>query len=344
MTILFLVRLFYPHIGGVEKHCLEVGKRLIAKGHKVIVITEKLSDVITEENTTLKNGIKIYRIPVDHENKLKKFRIWFWLFKNRSLIKKSDIIHCHDVFFWYLPFRFLYLKKPVYTTFHGYESYPISQKAIIIRKISEKLSYGNICIGDFIKKWYGTKPDFVSCGAVEILHHKSYILNQSKKESALFIGRLDEQTGILTYIKAVEKIKKEYPQFDFLIIGDGNYKEIIDKKAKTIGFQKNPEKYLLQFNFAFVSRYLSILEAMAAKRLVFAVYDNPIKEDYLKMTPFKKFIIIEKNPDILADRIIYYLKNPYEAKQRIDNGYKWVMEQTWDNLVNMYMKLWGQKK
>ena len=43
------------------------------------------------------------------------------------------------------------------------------------------------------------------------------ISNKIKNEnSAIFIGRLDEQTGILTYTKAIEIIRKKIPNFDFL--------------------------------------------------------------------------------------------------------------------------------
>ena len=152
MTIIFFSRLFYPHIGGVEKHVLEVGKRLVEKGHKVIVITEEYQSKRKSAKVTGEmNGIKIYRIPVGLENWSKKFRIWWQLLKLKEIIRHADIVHCHDVFFWYLPSRFLYLNKPVYTTFHGYEDYPVSKKAIIVRKISEYLSMGNICVGDFIQ-------------------------------------------------------------------------------------------------------------------------------------------------------------------------------------------------
>ncbi|MDO8659724.1 MAG: glycosyltransferase, partial [Candidatus Parcubacteria bacterium] len=162
MKVLFLTRLFYPHIGGVEKHVLEISKILIKKGYKVIVVAEKHQDNLRNKEEF--NGITIYRIDVGNNQWFKKFKIWWWFIKHIGFLKKADIIHCHDVFFWYLPFRFLFLKKPVYTTFHGYESYPISKRAIFVRKISEILSWGNICIGDYIKKWYGTKPTYISYG------------------------------------------------------------------------------------------------------------------------------------------------------------------------------------
>ena len=44
MTILFFCQTFYPHIGGVEKHVLEVSKLLVKKGHLVTVLTEQYED------------------------------------------------------------------------------------------------------------------------------------------------------------------------------------------------------------------------------------------------------------------------------------------------------------
>lgn len=366
MTILFLTRLFYPHIGGVEKHVLEVSKRLVTKGHKVIVITEEFSNLhhsiidvipakagIQKENIRSPwipdqvrndkiNGIEVIRMPVGHEDSFKKFRIWKNLWKIRKVIKDADIVHCHDVFFWYMPFRLLYPRKPVYTTFHGYESYPITKKAIFTRKISEKLSSGNICIGDFIKKWYGTHPTFVSYGAVDI---KALPLIRGSrrgfiKHSALFYGRLDAQTGILTYNEAFKLLRKKYPKFEFLIVGDGPDKNLLDKKAKAIGFQKNPEKYFKNYRFAFVSRYLSILEAMAAKRLVFAVYDNPIKEDYLRMAPFAKFIFIKNDAKRLANQVEKIINNPKLEREMIESAYEWVKKQTWEEMTKIYTTLW----
>ncbi len=337
MNILFFSRLFYPHIGGVEKHVLEISRRLISKGHKVKIITEELlvEAVPGEENI---DGIDVYRIPVGGNNWFKKFRIWFWLLKNIDLIKKTDIVHCHDVFFWYLPFRFLFPFKKAYTTFHGYEDYPLKSKHVFMHKLSERLSNGNICVGQFISKWYKTKPAYVTYGGVgEIKNQKSKIKNEN---SAVFIGRLDEQTGIKTYADAVKLIRKKISDFEFKIIGDGKFRKELEKNFEVLGFQSRPEKYFSKYNFAFVSRYLSILEAMAAGRLVFAVYDNPLKEDYLRMAPFSRFINIFGLESELAESVFYFLKHPKEKNEMINNAYAWVKKYTWDEVTDMYLKLW----
>jgi glycosyltransferase involved in cell wall biosynthesis len=367
MRILFLARRFYPEVGGVEKHCLKIARELVEKGHEISVITEASaknnrlkrsnyhslvqSDTYeikqnqpvksTSSKQLISSVLKVYRFRFGPDNFLKKFRVWNMLFRERNLILSSDIIHCHDVFFWYLPFKVLYPRKKVYTTFHGYESYPIRINAIIIRKFSEWLSSGTICVGDFMKKWYFHKPDYVIYGGVNIPKTKTQKLKP--KNGALFIGRLDEQTGIKEYCLAVKKIKEKIPDFDFVTAGDGKFGKFAEKYGEVLGFIENPELKLSDFRFAFVSRYLSILEALSAKRLVFALYDNPLKEDYLRMAPFAKYINILNNPIDLASLVQYYYSNTKLEQKRVNSGYNWVKKYTWKHVAGVYERLWGLK-
>lgn len=356
MKILFLTRLFFPHIGGVERHVFQLSQQLIKKGHQVTIITESLQDIPTKPYETIKN-MHIYRIPYWPDSKTKKFKIWQWMWQHRKLIQQADIIHAHDVFFWYLPFRILLPQKPIYTTFHGYESYPITENAKTMHKIAEQLSWGNICIGDFIPKHYHTKPTIISYGAVKLSSPPvkgrtlgARLLDRGKelegvKNTAVFIGRLDDQTGILTYAQATKLIRKKIPSFKLTVIGDGPYqKDIQQKGIESKGFQSDPEKFLKTSHFAFISRYLAILEAMAQQKLIFAVYDNPIKEDYLKLAPFAKYIIITNSPEELAQKVLYYLKHRKQEQMLVAKAYEWVKKQTWENLTNQYLKLWGNKK
>lgn len=148
MKILFLTRRAWPEIGGVEKHIREVSNRLTKKDHKVTIISEQ-------------------NIKYPHIKFLGLLFIWFWLLRHRKLIKNANIVHCHDVFIWYLPFRFLYLKKPVYTTFHGWEGiWPIPLKNILLKKLAAKLSWGTIAVGHYIEKYYGIKADKIIYGGV----------------------------------------------------------------------------------------------------------------------------------------------------------------------------------
>jgi len=148
MKVLFLAQHKWPHVGGVERHIKEVSLSLRKKGHTITIISEE--------------SIKYPKIKF-----IGLLHIWLWLWRNRKLIKETNVVHCHDVFIWYLPFRFLYPQKPVYTTFHGWEGvWPIPWKNITLKRLAARLSWGTIAVGGYIEKYYGIKADKIIYGAI----------------------------------------------------------------------------------------------------------------------------------------------------------------------------------
>ena len=218
-----------------------------------------------------------------------------------------------------------------------------------MHKIAEKLSKGNICVGDFLKKWYGTRPDYVTYGAVSEIQNTRLDSAKRAKYKILFLGRLEEETGIMEYLKALLMLKNKGTGFELTILGDGklrrkaeDFSRVNKINAKFKGFVGNVENYLVWADFIFTSRYLGILEALSYKKFIFAHYNNSIKKDYLGMAPFAKYISISKNYKELSDQVEYFLKNRQEREKMINNGYSWVKDKTWDNLVNIYMNLWSK--
>ncbi len=334
--ILFLTRLYHPHIGGVEKHVEELSSRLIEKGYEIVIITEKFNKTLPE--TEVINGITVYRMSIPAEGFLKKFFIWKWMLLHANIIADQDILHIHDVFYWYIPFRFLFLFKKTYITFHGYEGFPIKRSWKMQRKLAEKLTNGNICVGDFMKKWYKTCPTSVIYGGVRLEAEKY----KAKTHSGVFFGRLDDQTGIKEYIQSYNLIKRKYPDFEMTVVGEGKLKERIPKGIKIVEFKKEIIPYIQKNRIIFVSRYLSMLEALASKREVVAVYDNPVKKDYLNLSPFKKYIHIGSNSTEIADIVLNLLGRKMPTK-KLHEGAKWAQKQTWDKVLSVYLTLWEIK-
>ena len=341
MNILFLTRLYHPHIGGVEKH-LEKISQLLKKKHQITIITEQHDRKLKQSEST--DGITIYRIPVlSTTEKQKKLVIWKWLWKNRHLIIKADIIHIHDVIFWFFPFRILFPFKKVFITFHGYEAnQPVTLSAIIQRKLGEVMSAGNICVGDFLKKWYKANPTAVTYGAADLQPQPP-----PQKQSAIFVGRLDHDTGIGTLLKGVSL--QESP-LSLHIYGTGPLESESKKYAHKHhlpatfkGPSANASKEIAQHRYAFVSGYLSILEAMQTKRLVFAYYHNELKKGYLTCHPQAKNMIIFHTPEELIKALEQIKTHPLVEKRYIDNGYTWAKQQTWSKLVKEYLDLWRGK-
>lgn len=345
MNIIFFTRRFYPQIGGVETHVLELSKELIKRGHNITVISEQIDNFWEKEkkqSSSTTKGIRVLKIQTGKSEKLKKFRIWFYLLKKREIIKKADIIHCHDVFFWYLPFLFLYPKKKVFTTFHGHETkFPPSKKAVVIRKISEKFSYGNICVGDYIKKWYKTNPNDVVYGGVRHTNPDKNVLLENKKHlEIVYIGRLQKDMGIDTYSEGLRLLKDKNINFSFNAYGEGDMRTEVEKYGTINSFKENINDVIKKSDIILCSSYLTMLQALEAGKIVIAVYENELKEAYLKDSPFSKFIYICKNAKEVANVISSIAVEPWKSKSMLNNGHKWAKEQTWEKIASTYIKLW----
>ncbi len=332
MRILFLTRLFWPHVGGVEKHVENLSEKLIQKGHQITVLTEKYDNKLKSEE--IRNDVKIFRFKYPHKKLIGLLSIWIWIYRHRDLIEKSDIIHCHDVFIWYLPFRFLYPTKKVFTTFHGWEQiYPIPVINILFKKLAWKFSDGTIAVGKFIEKYYGVKANVITYGAMNILE-KSF--NKDKRK-VVYVGRLEVDTGLPIFLKALNNLRSV--NLKVLFCGDGSLKNQCARYGKVLGFV-DPSIYLANAEICFASGYLTILEAMANKCLVFTAYDNSLKKDYFQLTPFREVINSFDNSQELAKKISLLLISSEEAKNQIEKGYNWANLQTWEKLTNQYLKLW----
>lgn len=331
MKILFLTRLYYPHIGGVEKHIEEVSKILIKKGCKITVVTTKHDEALSYSDTV--HGIKVIRFKQPNIKYIGLIYTWYWFIRNINLIKESDIIHIHDVFIWYWPFRIIFPKKKVYITYHGrWGKYPIPKVDIIQKRIGARFSDGVISIGDYIDKNYGIKSDVISYGAASIP------IRKVKKDNKLivYVGRLDEDIALQTFFEALKIIK----DYKIIFCGEGKLSYEANLYGDVKGFV-DPEPYLRAAKYCFASGYLTIMEALANRCLVFTAYNNPLQKDYYELTPFKKYIISTLNPVQLLKYFKYYNNHTEMTNKIIERGYEWVKLQSWEKLVDLYLKLWN---
>ncbi len=321
MNVLFLTRRAKPDIGGVERHIEQVVANIKKQdtSYKFKIISEK--------------DINPPRIKL-----LGLLYIWWWLFKNRKVIKDADIVHCHDVYIWYWPFRLLYLNKPSFVTFHGWEGvYPIPQKFKLIRQFSAMIAKGNICVGEFIEKYYNIQADYITYGGVgKFSISKSQ--SSTQKLKILYIGRLEEDTGLGVVIKAMQKVMQTHPEAEIEFLGDGPLRYKAEKVGKVLSFQEHIDKYLKEARFVIASGYLTILEAMAARKLVFAVANNELRYDYLKV--FDKYLIEVASTETLIRKIGYFTNSSKDEKKIVEKAYNWAHIQTWEKVAELYLKLW----
>lgn len=98
MNILQVHSFFYPHVGGSETYVLELSKRLVRCGHKVLVVTSKLPGTADRECI---EGVEVLRVPGYYFPKVPYFLFTPKLLSIlKCLAPQFEIIHSHVRFFF----------------------------------------------------------------------------------------------------------------------------------------------------------------------------------------------------------------------------------------------------
>jgi len=330
MKILFLTPQYLPHIGGVEKHISEVIAHFPPE-YSVTIITARNNKTDPEHEKI--DRADVWRMPTQT-----KKSIWSWLAHHLFLLREADVIHIHDVFFWILPFRLLFFWKKMYMTFHGYEAPgPIRLKHILWHQCAELCTDKNICVGSFHQNVYDVEPTLITYGGVTPTEKTK----KRKKKSILFVGRLDEDTGILRYMKAVLLLQLQGDAYHLDIFGDGPLKKTLEKyisdyqlDAMLHGAVSDVDERFALYEIAFASQYLSILQALSAGTQVIAFADSAMKHEYLDSAPFSFWISIASTVQGIADAVRD--QNDF-AEEPIVN---WARGETWKKVSDLYLQVW----
>jgi glycosyltransferase involved in cell wall biosynthesis len=336
MRILALTPSFYPAIGGVETHVRRVSETLAERGHDLTVLTH--SDQPGEEQL---GSVRVLRLA--RTNFLSA-----WL-SARTHLAAADIIHCHDAYsflHFYLPSCWLPPRRPVFATFHGYEQYPIPDEAVRRRRLVRRRLVNCLCMGEFICRHYDTACYAASYGGVDPIPDPPPL---SEEPSAVFIGRLAEDTSLMLYLDALVALRNDHGRrLHLTVVGDGPLRPIAEKYveaqglwARFLGSVADPTPHLAEASFAFVSGYLAIWQALAHRRLVFAVYENELKRDYLLGFPeAETVLVVEGDSTALASSLNHYLGNPVAADDRRARGARLAAEHTWERVADLYLEMY----
>ena len=344
MKIVFVSRLYLPHLGGVEVHLKEIAAILVRLGHEVTIVTWQHEKKLSM--TAQYNGVQVFRIPFTATHS--KQQTWAAITEYAQLFESADVVHVHDVFWWILPV-YTKIKNKVFTTFHGWETkLPIPVNAKIHRFLANKLSRGTIHVGEFIQKFYWDKPNLLTYGGINLkrfTRSNSPQLKISKnKLQFVFVGRLDPDTDVSVYIEFLKELKTKNIDYSIVWVGDGSLREQCKLYGPVTGFVKNISQYITMADFVFASSYLSILEALCLGKLVLSFYSNPVKKKYLETFPGSQFLLIAGSVIAMQHKLEHLLTNRKLLSQMQLEAKAFAQKQTWERVVGKYLQLWKQRR
>ncbi len=348
MNVIFLVPDYYPHVGGVERHARNVAMHLIQQGCTVTVFVEKRRPA--ERPYEIESKVEIFRFIKKNYFVFRKLSFKWQFIKNIRIFSAADVIHFHDfstMWLWGVWVHFILrcMGKKIFITFHGWEGHvPPQRKTVYKRKICEYLADGNICIGHFIEKWYGTTATRVIYGGC----HPEPV-QQRTRQHALFMGRLEKDTGIREYIRSWQIVNQTYPTLELIVCGEGSLQQdlldLIEKhgiqNVQFRGFVQDPERMMKEAVFVFTSGFLGILEAFSTCTPVVTTYDNALKKDYLLLLPgATEMLWVCRDVDSIYRAIDEILSA--DISEKINKAYTFAMKNTWNKVAAEYLELYRQ--
>lgn len=365
--VLMLTPFYHPHVGGVEKHVSAVVDELIRQGHQLTIITCCHKKRLAKINS--QNKLKIIRISTSRFKYLGLLWIWWqicWHFTfTIKGLKKFQVIHVHDVMVWILPWAFMkclfWSKLKLVLTMHGWEGqYPIPHKNIFLKKLAVFLADYTIGVGEYLAKYYELtdlqlKIDSWIYGAVDnkFLTTKkptqvSKVVNLGKKFQPAFhkwqvfyLGRLANDTPLPILLQAIEQmLPMQRQQFEFIFGGEGKLRSQAAKFGRVLGIV-DPLPQLQKADICVASGYLSILEALSQGCFTITAYNDPLKKDYYKQTPFAKWLSIADGSKDLIKNLLDFAQDRkirLAWQNQLPTIQDYIKKQTWKEIVKLYQR------
>ena len=204
--------------------------------------------------------------------------------------------------------------------------YPV---VAVLEKISYMLSDRIICYSENFVQKYSLKR-YVNKISITPEHFLDFTRFKIKKEFCKrknlvgYIGRLSEEKGVINLVNAIPQVLKQYPSLEFLIIGDGQLRDTLQKfirrnnlneKVKVLGwipYESIPD-YLNELKLLVLPSYTEglpnvVLEAMACGTIVLATPVGAIPA--VVKDGETGFLMKENSPECIAENILRVISNP----------------------------------
>lgn len=269
-----------PHIGGLEKHAIELHEKLTQKGLGVTVFTPNIP--LVQEDIRNENGVTVIRYPafeVIHNFPLPRFwSIKFWKMFLDLFQKDFDAVFSITMFFHspLLAFPYSKIKKKKWIHIEHASDYTKSESALVsviariytdtLGRLALMASDTNIAPSQSAAKFisrFTSKPSVVIYRGMpfeEIDKIQSNLELKEKfqgKKIVTYVGRLISGKGIIDLVESISKINRD--DFVLLVIGDGPEETGLKKMAKKLSIQDKIE-FLGAKSFDEVLRILKVTD------------------------------------------------------------------------------------
>ena len=368
MKICMVISTPFPPNEGIGYYTYNLSRKLIEKGHEIVIITRGSWNKIERQ---FYNDIEIIRAPF-----IPIYPFYIYVHQQfvnkvfKSLESQVDIVHIHTP----LP-PLIKTSLPIITTIHTpmltdnhyiqvssmyslfskisarFVSYPLELKLI---KASDKITTVTDTIAREMKE-YGLNPSDISVmynGVDEKFFYPNQKTSRENGKYIMYVGRIDREKGLFDLIECGRYVCNEINNVNFILAGNGRDLSRLKHKTKKVGLE-NKFKFLGQVDkdklvklyqnasiFVLPSYHEGlpgvILEAMSCG---LPVITTDVRGNIDLISNGKNGIVVpSRAPKKLADAIISVLNDDKMQKTLGKNARKTIEENyTWDIISSNFL-------
>ncbi|OGC76994.1 MAG: hypothetical protein A2145_03630 [candidate division Zixibacteria bacterium RBG_16_40_9] len=349
-----------PQAGGAEVHLTEILTRLAREGHSVTLLCSRYNAASKLEE---KDGIRIIRTGGRYTfNWVLPFKLLRLLKNEKFDIILEDInkIPFYSPLFHKLPvlvviphlfsdsvFKeinfilglYIYLsEKPVPKIYKGFKFMVISEstkKDLVSRNIPAE----NILV--------------VECGIDHGLYRFEPEEPKFEIPTIIYLGRIKKYKSVDDLIKAMPKVLEKIPEAELLIVGDGDYKPVLEKLVKDsklsdkvtfMGYVSKEQKVKL-LQKAWVSVYPSLKEGWGLTNIEANACGTPVIASDVpglrdSVLPGKSGLLFDYgNIENLASVLIQILSDQNLRNRLIQGGLEWAKKFSWEKTADKSLEI-----
>jgi len=325
-----------------------------------------LIDVITEAGESS-----------DSVNVLNTYPLFFPFKAFLTLLKlKPDVIHSHSHIRMLVPgILYKLLLHPKTKVIHTLHTYPSTSKKSIIIKLKERIYEWLLSKCDavtFVSKFQ--KREIEKNLKIKMKKRVVYagVLSQEANEKSVieiknnfelkdddlvlsFIGNLSlkvKAEGANILIKAMKIVITKYPKIKLLIIGDGEYKNYLERMVKDLNLEKNiiflgfMDNVFVPLSLTNIYIHISFQEALGIALLEAMSKGIPVIASKTGGIPEvidngKNGILVDFSSESIAKAIVELYENKKKMAQLGENARNTIKKQfSWDKAADEYMKIY----
>jgi phosphatidylinositol glycan class A protein len=267
MRIALISDFFYPRLGGVEMHIYSLAQRLIAQGHKVIVITHAYHTPTTNDENKisiskrtgvryLPGPLKVYYcpiIPMTDQDALPTFSATLPIMRYIWIRERIQIVHAHQATSTLANESIAYAAEmglaSVYTD-HSLFGFDDLASVILNRVMKATLSTVNaiICVSHTCRENLimraNIDPTIVHAIPNAIDANKftpAVTMRCTERIKIVIVSRLVYRKGVDLLVGIIPKICAQFDNVDFIIGGDGTKKLALEEMVERERLQERVE-------------------------------------------------------------------------------------------------------